>query len=764
MKFYSKAQTLYNLKKKLKFSKIPKLLLFKTIDFKIKKIEIINQIKKNFKKKVAIRSSSHNEDSQKYSNAGKFKSILNVNPKNQAELNKSIEKVILLLKNNKDIFFVQEMAENIKLSGVVTTYSLTNNIKSYNINYHLGNNTANVTSGLGNNFNFFFLENKKYKLKNKNFIRIIKAAKELEKIFSTDKLDIEFALDKKNNFILLQVRRLILKNKILKKNLVNKKFNQLEKKIKKNQIFRPNLLGKTTFYSVMTDWNPAEMIGIKPKPLALSLYKNLITDEIWSKSRAECGYQFVKPYKLMTTFFGTPYIDIRTDFNSFLPNKLKKNIKKKLLNFYLTKFKKNTYLHDKIEFEIIFSSYTFNLKKRLLKELPRNQFSNNERKEIYNSLKDITLKIFSEKNLSDLGKINYLNNLNYAKKLDKIYEIDKIFLLINYCKNYGTLPFANLARSAFISIDLLNSLIELKIFSREDKENLIKSINLITTQFINDKNNKSKKFFLEKYGHLRPDMYEISNKNYKEGFKEYFSQNYHQKLKLFKFKLKKFQKKKINLILKKEKIYMNSDQLIEFITKSIFGREYAKFVFSKTIDLIFQNIKILMKRLNLDVRLASYLSIETILTCTNDLEISNLKKVYLGDIKKNQRKYISNNLIKLPSVIVSGEDLYIHTDTNKINFVSSKKVTSKLVNISKKNIKDLNGRIVLIENADPGYDYIFNQKIIGLITKYGGINSHMTIRCSELGIPAAIGIGENLYDKICLKKSITIDCQTKRIF
>ena len=171
MQFSSKAQTLYNLKKKLKFSKIPKLLLFKAIDFKTKKFEIINQIKKNFKKKVAIRSSSHNEDSQKYSNAGKFKSILNVNPKNQVELNKSIKKVILLLKNNKDIFFVQEMAENIKLSGVVTTYSLTNNVKSYNINYHVGNNTANVTSGLGNNFNFFFLENKKYILKIKFLLK-----------------------------------------------------------------------------------------------------------------------------------------------------------------------------------------------------------------------------------------------------------------------------------------------------------------------------------------------------------------------------------------------------------------------------------------------------------------------------------------------------------------------------------------------------------------------------------------------------------------
>ena len=36
----------------------------------------------------------------------------------------------------------------------------------------------------------------------------------------------------------------------------------------------------------------------------------------------------------MNTFFGTPYIDIRIDFNSWLPENLTK-ILKKLTNFYL---------------------------------------------------------------------------------------------------------------------------------------------------------------------------------------------------------------------------------------------------------------------------------------------------------------------------------------------------------------------------------------------------------------------------------------------
>ena len=38
----------------------------------------------------------------------------------------------------------------------------------------------------------------------------------------------------------------------------------------------PYLFGKKTIFGIMPDWNPAEIIGIRPKPLALSLYKDLL--------------------------------------------------------------------------------------------------------------------------------------------------------------------------------------------------------------------------------------------------------------------------------------------------------------------------------------------------------------------------------------------------------------------------------------------------------------------------------------------------------
>ena len=71
---------------------------------------------------------------------------------------------------------------------------------------------------------------------------------------------------------------------------------------------------------------------------------------------------------------------------------------------------------------------------------------------------------------------------------------------------------------------------------------------------------------------------------------------------------------------------------------------------------------------------------------------------------------------------------------------------------------DLMDKIVLIESADPGYDWLFGSGIIGLITKYGGSASHMAIRAAELGLPAAIGCGEIIYDQVVVADLIELDC------
>ena len=100
-----------------------------------------------------------------------------------------------------------------------------------------------------------------------------------------------------------------------------------------------------------------------------------------------------------------------------------------------------------------------------------------------------------------------------------------------------------------------------------------------------------------KYGHLRPSSYSISSLNYKEGFDLYFSKiNYKSiKRKNVKFKLKKSTEIKINKILKKSYLSIKATDLFKFANKSIEKREEAKFIFTKALNLIFENLIIFSK-------------------------------------------------------------------------------------------------------------------------------------------------------------------------
>ena len=72
-------------------------------------------------------------------------------------------------------------------------------------------------------------------------------------------------------------------------------------------------------------------------------------------------------------------------------------------------------------------------------------------------------------------------------------------------------------------------------------------------------------------------------------------------------------------------------------------------------------------------------------------------------------------------------------------------------------------KIVVVENADPGFDWLFHLDISGIITKYGGLGSHIAIRCIESQLPAAIGCGEIIFSKLEDNSIIEMDCNNNNI-
>ena len=97
----------------------------------------------------------------------------------------------------------------------------------------------------------------------------------------------------------------------------------------------PYLHGSRAIFGVMPDWNPAEIIGVRPWPLSLSLYRELITDAIWAYQRDNYGYQNLRSFPLLVSFHGLPYIDVRVSFQSFIPRDVPDDLAGRLVNYYI---------------------------------------------------------------------------------------------------------------------------------------------------------------------------------------------------------------------------------------------------------------------------------------------------------------------------------------------------------------------------------------------------------------------------------------------
>ena len=350
---------------------------------------------------------------------------------------------------------------------------------------------------------------------------------ELLKIFENSPLDCEFAftLENGNEILwLLQVRPLILSESPESESEQFARLKVIEKKVERGMHKHPFLMGRRTVYGVMPDWNPAEIVGIRPKPLSLSLYRELVTDSTWAYQRHNYGYRNLRSFPLMPHFFGLPYIDVRLSFNSFIPSDLDEGLAGRLVDHYINLLLSQPELHDKIEFEIVFSCYTLDLPERL-ETIAEAGFSGDEREIIANSLRKLTNRIVHPKEglwQNDASKLNILNERREQLLSSNSDLLERIYWLLEDAKRYGTLPFAGLARAGFIAIQMLKSFVKVGVFSQEDYDAFLGGISTITSKLTYDWAKLDRTTFLSRYGHLRPGTYDILSPRYDEAPELYF--------------------------------------------------------------------------------------------------------------------------------------------------------------------------------------------------------------------------------------------------
>lgn len=779
----TKAQMLRYLKSNLPEVNILPLFTVFAGDFSLHETDVLISIEEYFGSNVnhvIVRSSCKNEDKEDTSNAGKYISLPRINLHNRMELKEAIKRVFDSYGeySDEEEVLVQPFLEDSIKSGVVFTSDIETLAPYYTVNYFDGSDTEAVTSGANAKVRTLVcFKGAIDRVKDKVIRHLLYQCEMIEKFLCNAALDIEFGVTSQTEVIIFQVRMIVRGNKKTYDTLkISEVLERIYKKVEKLNQRHPFLLGECTHFGVMPDWNPAEILGMRPKKLAVSLYKELITDNIWARQRAAYGYRDLSMHPLMVLFCGLPYIDTRITFNSFVPDALDNRIAEKLVNYYLESLRKIPAYHDKIEFEIVYSCYYFGLAKKL-KLLLNCGFNENEIKRIEFALLSLTNQVIHPlKGLykQDIKKIEELI-VNHERILEAdISTVDKIYWLIEECKKYGTLPFAGVARAAFMAVQFLNSLVSEGIITSEQKNSFLHSLNLITDKMKADlaalgAGKISREDFLSNYGHIRPGTYDILSERYDEAFDKYFTANNDiPTTTLFdSYSNSVFPENVLQRIdeeLIDNGIDLSADQLLLFMREAIEGREYLKFVFTRCVSDILKLLCKYGQRLGIDKTELAYLDISVVKQLYTDLFAGDVKEVFLENIKKNKIQYLYEEQLKLPSLIIEPDSVYSFFQLqDEPNYITQKVVTGRplLYDVSKS--LDVEDRIVFIKSADPGYDFLFLKNIAGLVTQFGGANSHMAIRCAESGIPAIIGAGEDNFIKWSNANKIKIDCQGKLV-
>ena len=288
------------------------------------------------------------------------------------------------------------------------------------------------------------------------------------------------------------------------------------------------------------------------------------------------------------------------------------------------------------------------------------------------------------------------------------------------------------------------------------------SISTVASSMALDRHSSSREVFLDNYGHLRPGTYDIMSPRYDTEPNDYFDWSKPPPKPDTKkeFTLSVSQLSAIKKLLHQHKIESDPVQLIEFIQSAISLREYAKFEFTKNLSDFLELYTLLGEEHGYTREELSYSNVQIV----RDIYVGtySVQELFEQSIGKGKLDYKLAQRTSLPPLISSPLDAcFVTWPETQANYITMHQITAEVANLE--DCDDLEGKIVCIRGADPGYDWIFERKIAGLITCWGGANSHMAIRSGELGLPAVIGAGELDYNRWCVAHKLSLDCSNRTV-
>lgn len=728
-----KAGTLLRLAPLLRHSEVPPGVVLTREEWQRQRERALRRLAQPFAAAaVAVRSSHADEDHSRQSQAGRFLTRLAVDSADSSALAAAIDAVFASYGTSHahDEVFVQAMVES-RLAAVAATHAIEDGADYYAFSLAAGARTDAVTRG-DVAVRTVYLAHEAPEPAQGDLALLHRALLELRLHCGPQPLEAEMVLHGPR-VVLLQVRPLLLRapspGAALRRRLLAREQSRLLRPM-------PSCAGERRVLALMPDWNTAELLGSHPRPLALSLFQQVIARDAWHRARRVLGYRRLTAVPLVQPVAGRPYVDVRASANSLLPQALSTDHAGLLVDAWQQRLLDQPQLHDRYEFAIAQTCVDFDFEAQW-RERYAGVLDAAALAQYRTALRLITLRCLAPATLA--AGLARLRRLSAPAHRD-----DDLTAACERLPRDAGFAFALIARLAFVHEALLRSAVARGALRAERLLQLQRSCRSVTRDFLDAG--------AQQYGFLRAGTFEITTPAL--GRLDSVDAAALDPIEP-PFVPDATESRALTRLLREAGYAVTPAELLHGYCRTREAREYAKYRLSAAVSQCIDQIAAHGARHGLVRETLSWLDLPTACAALDAgafVQASAAAAVHAADAA-----------LRLPMVFDPVTPLQqVEIAAGTPTFVGSARVAAPLVRVDMRTVPAgvPTGAVIAIASADPGYDWIFARRPVGLITAFGGPNSHMAIRCAELGVPAVLGLGLERWSRLSLASHLDIDTRT----
>jgi len=472
---------------------------------------------------------------------------------------------------------------------------------------------------------------------------------------------------------------------------------------------------------LMPDWNPAELIGEHPRPLALGLFDATIAQRTWALARAALGY--ATPYRaaLLRPLAGRPYVDVRASFESLVPAATPARVRARLVAHWLARLAADPSLHDKVEFEIATTCRELDLAWRL-RACP---LSGSERGELEAALVTPTVRALDARALDA-----------EIATFERRCVTGSVPLALKGIARDVALPFARAARRDFVATALLRSAVRRGALGPCRLEGLLHDVHHGARALAHGDVLRPGTFEIECAPCRAPDFVQAPLPSADA------------------LRLSASERRGLDALLREASLPLDANALVSLAARAMRARELGKRVLAAALDEWLARLTDAGAARGLGADVLGWLTPQQARAALGDPERGVAAAV------RARTRHATEAALRLPPVLTATSDLaLVRHPPCAPNWLGTERVDAPLELVDRHTQPHTvtAGKAIAIRSADPGYDWIFARAPAALITAYGGPHSHMALRCAGARVPAALGLGPERFGRLLGAARVTLD-------